>query len=407
MHLNPMAANMKLADLKSASFFENPYPTYAALRAEGPIVPLAPNMVVTGHYDVIDALLHDRRVGKAYLDSIRVRYGEDGPNQPVFQSMSRMMFAMNPPVHTHVRGLMMKAFNARQIEAIRDIAQTTANRLIDTFVGDETVELIEQYALPLPVEIICGMLDVPVEDASKIADATREVTRALDPAPLQPHELALANDASETMDRYFKQVIEARRTKPGDDLISMLLSVEERGVTLTDDEIVSNVVLLFGAGHETTSNMIGNMLIALHRHPEQLALLKREPSKLSNAVFECLRYDSSVQTTVRTALEDVEIGGTTLPRDTVILLMLGSANRDPAKFKDPGRLNIERDEARLQTFGAGIHHCLGYRLALLELETALRSLLERLPNLQLTNLDDLRWRERGNLRGVEALTASW
>jgi cytochrome P450 len=187
----------------------------------------------------------------------------------------------------------------------------------------------------------------------------------------------------------------------------MLISVEENGETLSHDEIVSNVILLFLAGHETTSNMIGNMLIALHRNPQQLELLKSDRSRIPRAVLECLRYDGSVQNTVRSAQEDVEVAGVQIPRGTVLFLSLGAANRDPAKFTDPDRLNIDRDEGRVQTFGAGIHHCLGYRLALIELETALGVLLERLPGLRLTGLDELSWNKRGNLRGVDALTAQW
>ncbi|APR39249.1 cytochrome [Paraburkholderia sp. SOS3] len=398
---------MKFTDFQTASFFENPYPVYASLRAEGSLVPIAPNMVMTGHYDIVDALLHDRRIGKAYLESIRARYGEAGPRLPVFQTLSRMMFSINPPAHTPLRSLMMRAFNARQVETIREIARTTAHELIDAMTKADGADLMTSYALPLPVRIICRMLDVPVEDAGALADDTRELTRALDAVPVPFDELAGPNEACAKLERYFADVIEARRKKPGDDLISLLLRIEENGAKMSEADIIANVMLLFGAGHETTSNLLGNALIALHRHPEQLHALRRHPDRIAQAIFECARYDTSVQSTVRTALEDVEIGGTTIPRGTVIMLMLGSANRDPAKFDAPDRLDIARHDARLISFGAGIHHCLGYRLALLELETSLTVLLERLPRLHLTALDDLQWRHRGNLRGVKALAAQW
>jgi cytochrome P450 len=398
---------MKFADFQTASFFENPYPVYATLRAEGSIVPIASNMVMTGHYDIVDALLHDRRAGKAYLDSVRARYGEAAPEQPVFQSASRMMFAINPPVHTPLRSLMMKAFNARQIGTMREIAHTTANELVDAMTKDDGADLMASYALPMPIHIICRMLDIPVEDARVLGDATRQMSRVLDAVPIPIDELEGPNEACSTLEQYFADVIEARRKKPGDDLISLLLSIEENGVSMSAEDIIANVMLLFGAGHETTSNLLGNSLLALHRHPEQLHALRRHPDRIAPAVFECARYDTSVQSTVRTALEDIEIGGATIPRGTTILLMLGSANRDPAKFNDPDRLDIGRDDARLISFGAGIHHCLGYRLALLELEISLSVLLERLPRLHLTNLDDLQWRRHGNLRGVTALHARW
>jgi hypothetical protein len=398
---------MKFADFQTASFFENPYPVYANLRAEGSIVPIASNMVMTGHYDIIDALLHDRRVGKAYLESVRARYGEAAPKQPVFQSASRMMFAINPPVHTPLRSMMMKAFNARQIGTMREIAHSTANELVDAMTKDDGADLMASYALPMPIHIICRMLDIPVEDAAALGDATRQMSRVLDAVPIPIDELEGPNEACAKLERYFADIIETRRKKPGDDLISLLLSIEENGVKMSEEDIIANVMLLFGAGHETTSNLLGNSLLALHRHPEQLHALRRHPDRIAQAVLECARYDTSVQSTVRNALEDIEIGGTAIPRGTTILVMLGSANRDPAKFNDPDRLDIGRDDARLISFGAGIHHCLGYRLALLELETALSVLLERLPRLHLTNLDDLQWRRHGNLRGVTALHARW
>jgi cytochrome P450 len=398
---------MKFADFQTASFFENPYPVYADLRAEGSIVPIAPSMVMTGHYDIVDALLHDRRAGKAYLESVRARYGKTGPQQPVFRSVSRMIFSINPPAHTPLRSLMMKAFNARQIESMREIARTTANELVDMMKNADGADLMASYALPMPIRIICRMLNVPVEDADALADATSRMTRVLDAVPIPFDELEGPNEACAELEQYFAGVIEARRRNPGDDLISLLLRIEENGVKMSEEDIIANVVLLFGAGHETTSNMLGNALVALHSHPEQLHALRQHPDRIAQAVFECARYDTSVQSTVRTALEDIEIGGTTVPRNTIMMLMLGSANRDPAKFNDPERLDIGRDDARLISFGAGIHHCLGYRLALLELETALSVLLQRLPRLHLTNLDALQWRRHGNLRGVKALIAHW
>ncbi|HEY3596632.1 MAG TPA: cytochrome P450 [Paraburkholderia sp.] len=398
---------MKLADLSSASFFENPYPLYDTLRAEGKLVPVGPNALMSGHYDIVDKLLHDRRMGKNFVEGIRVRYGDEGPQEPVFQGMSRMMLVLNPPMHTRLHALTMKAFNARQLEMMRDVAYGTANRLIDAFRSRETADLVSAYALQIPVEIICRLLNVPVEHAGKLAEAAAGVVAALDAAPMNASALAKANAAIATLQQYFTGVIEKRRERLGDDLISRLLSVEENGETLTDEEIVQNVILLFIAGHETTSNMLGNALIALHRHPEQLQMLKSDPSKIPNAVLECLRYDGSVQMTIRSALDDIEIDGSVVPRGTTVFCALGAANRDPSKFRQPDRLDIDRGDGRLLTFGAGIHHCVGYRLALLELEAALGTLLERLPNLKLTNLDDLHWHPRGNLRGVESLIATW
>jgi hypothetical protein len=251
------------------------------------------------------------------------------------------------------------------------------------------------------------MLDIPAEDTTQLGEAVSAIAKVIDVAPMNADDLGRACAGYEDLEHYFHCVVEARRRRPGNDLISMLLAVEEEGERLSQDDIVSNTILLLLAGHETTSNMIGNALIALHRHPEQLALLKREPSLMPAAVLECMRYDGSAQTTIRSALEDVEIAGVDVPCGTSVLLMFGSANRDPAQYADPDLLDIERNEARLQSFGSGIHHCLGYRMALVQLETALTALLERLPGLELTGLDNLNWNRRGNLRGVTSLVARW
>jgi cytochrome P450 len=397
---------MKFSDLSSPAFFENPYPFYEQLRGEGALVPLAPNVMLTGRYAVIDALLHDRRMAKTYMPSVVARYGESGREQPVFQALSRMFLMMNPPTHTRLRGLLMKAFNARQIDMLRDIAQSTADSLIDVLKPRAEFDLISDYTLPLPVNIICRLLDVPVAEGVKLGSAASRLASALDAAPMDTASLAEANEATLALERYFAGVVEERRMKPGSDLVSALLRAEEAGQSLTEDEIVSNVLLLFIAGHETTSNMLGNALIALHRQPEQLDLLRRDVSLMPKAVNECLRFDSSVQMIVRTALEEVQVGELSLARGTMVFMMLGAANRDPEQFDRPDELDIERAvQGRLLSFGAGIHHCLGARLAMLELETGLGTALARLPDLRVTNLDALKWRQRNNLRGVESLMA--
>jgi cytochrome P450 len=201
-------------------------------------------------------------------------------------------------------------------------------------------------------------------------------------------------------------VIEARRTRPGDDLVSRLLSVEADGRRLSDDEVVSNVLLLFFAGHETTSNMIGNALVSLHKFPQQLRRLREQPHLLQNAIVECMRYESSVQIGLRVALEDgVEIEGIVLPRGATVSLMFGGANRDPARFEHPNELMIERTEndRRILSFGGGLHYCVGARLALLELQIALEALMTRMPDLRVTNLHDLHWHHHNTLRGVDAI----
>ncbi|MFT4066928.1 cytochrome P450 [Paraburkholderia sp.] len=395
---------MHFATFSSPAFFADPYPVYEKVREAGPLLPVAPSLLVTGRFEIIDALLRDRRMGKTYLQSVRTRYGDAATQHPVFQALSRTFLMMNPPSHTRLRTLLMKAFNARQIEKLREIVEATSRDLLDRIGAAREFDLVSQYALPLPIEIICRLLAIPSADGVKLGAAASRLVSAFDLAPLDEATLAAANDAALTLERYFRNVVEQRRMNPGDDIVSSLVSVEDAGVTLSDAEIISNVILLFIAGHETTSNMIGNAVIALFRHPAQLELLKREPAWIPKAVAECMRYDGSVQMLVRTALEEVVIHDVTLAPGTLVFMLTGAANRDPAVFSHPDRLDFERGASVPSlAFGSGIHHCLGVRLALLEMEVALGDLLARFPAMQPVDLNRLAWHPRNNLRGVQSL----
>jgi cytochrome P450 len=398
---------MKLSDLSSPAFIANPYPMYEELRAAGPFVQMGPRTMLTGRYAVTEAMLLDRRLGKDFNKSIRARYGEAATNERSFQAMARTFLMLNPPSHTRLRDPLTQAFNARQIEKLRDLSVDSAHRLIDAFPSGGNIDLIRDFAAPLPVRIICGLLDIPLENADMLRRATGPLTSTLDIAPLDADRLHAANEATRVLQDYFSAMVNERRANPGDDLISTLATLSDESEPLTNDEMVSNVILLFAAGHETTSNMIGNALVSLHRNPAQLEKLKNNPSLMPKAVAECIRYDGSVQMVTRVVSEDVEIAGVKLARDTALFASIGAANRDPARFDDPDTLDIERDDhGRLLSFGGGIHYCLGARLALLELETSLAALFERAPNLRLRNLDDLHWNNGSSIRGVQSLVAS-
>jgi cytochrome P450 len=392
---------LKLTDLTSTEFYRNPYPLYETLRQAGKLVPGAPGILLTGHYDIVNALLLDRKMGKGYMQSIVARYGEKGPRQPAFQALAKMFLMMNPPEHTRLRSLLMKAFDMRSIETLRTITQRVADELITAFPADAPFDLVSGYMQPLPVRIICRI------DAMALGETVSRLVASLEAAPLNDAALAKVNDAAQTLESYFKDVVHKRRLNPGTDLISMLLAVDEDGVRLSDDEIVSNVMLLFAAGHETTANMMGNALISLHRHPAQLDMLKQSPELLPRAIAECLRYDSSVQFLTRMAIEDTEFDGIALPKGTLVFMFLGAANRDPQRFPDAEEFIIDRPQTdnRLIMFGGGLHYCLGARLATMELQIAIQSLLARVPALRLLNLEELRWHPRNTLRGVESLMA--
>lgn len=395
---------MQFSDFTSPAFFANPYPAYEKIRAAGALLPIAPQVFVTGRFDVIDALLRDPRMGKTYLQSVAARYGEAATARPVFQSLNRTLLMINPPTHTRLRALLMKTFNARQMEKLRDTVEATTRALLDAIGTNAGFDLMSDFALPLPVRIICQLLDVPLEDAHALAGAAGRLVAAFDLAPLDAQALSAADEAALTLERYFQNVIEQRRSQHADDLISALLHVEVDGAKLTDEEVVSNAVLLFIAGHETTSNMIGNTMLALFRHRDRYQALQDDRTLLPRAIAECLRYDGAVQMVVRTAFDDIDVGDSKLARGSVVFMLIGAANRDPQAFTHPDQLDFARDDtAKSLSFGAGIHYCLGARLAMLEMEVAIGHLLDRFPALQAENLDALVWQHRNNLRGVTAL----
>ncbi|HXN68053.1 MAG TPA: cytochrome P450 [Bradyrhizobium sp.] len=261
----------------------------------------------------------------------------------------------------------------------------------------------------LPVTIICDMLGIPEEHREVFYSSSRDGGRILDPVPLTPAEIAQGNASNAMAQMYFQQLFELRRKNPGDDLTTQLVQAEEDGSKLSNEELTANIILLFGAGHETTVNLIGNGLLALHRNPDQLALLKAHPELISNAIEEFLRYDSSVQLSGRVALEDIEdLGGKKIPKGESVLCLLGSANHDPAVYPDrPDSLDITRPNVRPLSFGGGIHHCLGAQLARIEAEVAIATLLRRLPELKLDDSVNPEWRPTFVLRGLKRLPASW
>jgi cytochrome P450 len=329
--------------------------------------------------------------------------------QPVFRSMSHWMLQQDPPDHTRLRGLVVKAFTARRVEDMRPRIQHIVDETLDAIAERGQMDLIEDFAFRLPVTIICDMLGIPEDHREVFYKGSRDGGRLLDPVPLSPAEIEQANAGNAMGQMYFQQLFELRRHSPSDDLTTQLVQAEEDGSKLSNEELTANIMLLFGAGHETTVNLIGNGLLALYRNPDQLALLKANPALITNAIEEFLRYDSSVQLTGRVALEDIDdLGGKKIPKGESVLCLLGSANRDPAVYPDrPDRLDITRPNVRPLSFGGGIHFCLGAQLARLEAEVAIATLLRRLPDLRLDDAENPEWRPTFVLRGLKRLPASW
>lgn len=403
------ATSAPLFNPLSPDFIRDPYPHYERLRTTDPMHLTPLGMFVASRHAEASLVMRDKRFGKDYVERTIRRYGPDIMKEPVFRSMSHWMLQQDPPDHTRLRGLVVKAFTARRVEDMRPRIQHIVDETLDRIIPQGKMDLIEDFAFRLPVTIICDMLGIPEEHREVFYASSRDGGRLLDPVPLTPAEIQQGNAGNAMAAMYFQQLFELRRKQPGDDLITQLVQAEEDGHKLTNEELTANIILLFGAGHETTVNLIGNGLLALYRNPDQLALLKANPSLITNAIEEFLRYVSSVQLTGRVALEDIDdLGGKKIPKGESVLCLLGSANRDPAVYPDrPDRLDITRPNVRPLSFGGGIHFCLGAQLARIEAEVAIATLLRRLPELRLDDTENPEWRPTFVLRGLKRLPASW
>jgi len=390
-------------------FIRNPYPAYERLRVTDPMHVSPFGSFVASRHAEASLVLRDKRFGKDFVSRSVKRYGDKIMDEPVFRSMSHWMLQQDPPDHTRLRGLVVKAFTARRVEDMRPRIQHIVDQTLDAVADRGHMDLIADFAYRLPITIICDMLGIPEDQREMFHQRTGDGGRLLDPVPLSPAEIAQGNAGNMAAQLFFQQLFELRRKNPGDDLTSQLLQAEQDGSKLSTEELTANIILLFGAGHETTVNLIGNGLLALHRNPDQLALLKARPDLIGNAVEEILRYDSSVQMTGRVALEDIEdLGGKRIPKGENVLCLLGSANHDPAVYPDrPDSLDITRPNVKPLSFGGGIHHCLGAQLARIEAEIAILTLLRRLPDLRLDDAQNPQWRPTFVLRGLKHLPASW
>ena len=385
------------------AFIADPYSFYHRLRMTDPMHLTPSGYYVASRHADVAAVLRDKRFGKDFMRRPVLMLKE-----PVYRSMSHWVLQLDPPGHGRLRNIVVRAFTARRVEDMRPRIQQIVDELIDCLEPQGHMDLIADFAFRLPVTVICDMLGIPEEDRQVFFKSSRaRFARLLEMAPLSRAEVDRQNSYNLAMAEYFGRLFELRRREPRDDLITYFVQAEEND-RLTNEELTANVILLFDAGHETTVNLIGNGLLALHRNPDQLRLLKNNPSLMANAIEELLRYDASVQAIGRTALEYVdEIGGISLEKGQSVICLLGSANRDPAVYSDPDRLDVTRPDVRPLSFGRGIHQCVGAQLARIEGEIAIATLLRRLPNLQLDDVDHPDWRQTFVLRGLNRLLASW
>jgi hypothetical protein len=383
----------------------DPYPRYAAIREHAPAFPTALGFVTFGRYADCQMILRDPRFGKGQMGAIwesydlteaqwTERYGE-------FTKRTTSMLGMDPPDHTRLRRLVAKAFTPKTVEKLQPNIVTLTDELLDEC--DGVVDVMQVLALTLPMSVIGEMLGVPVALRRELQPYIRAATATLEMNPTL-EQLDGAADGTRMVAARFDELIAERRTDPTDDLLSELVHVEEQGDQLSHDELLSTIMLLFGAGFETTTNLIGNGLLALLDHPAEFQRLRDDRSLLPTAVEELLRWDSPVQIDGRKAFEDVEVGGYALKAGDEAVTLLGAANRDPRVFDDPERFDVGREGAHPMSFGAGIHFCLGAPLARAEGQVVFGQMLDRFSVIEPAWSDERpRYRDSIVLRGLESL----
>jgi len=380
----------------------DPYPLYARLRREAPVYYSRPLGIwfLTRHRDV-EAVLKDPRFSVNRTAFAPPRMNPLLSLSSEFQTfVNRTLLMVDPPDHTRLRGLVSRAFTPRRVEALRPRAEALVDELLDAAARRDDADLIRDLAFPLPIILICELLGVPVADRDQLRRWTNDLTVLLD--PFTGGSLEQADRSFRELSAYFRALFDARRREPREDLISALVAAESGGDRLGDAELTATVGLILGAGHETTTNLIGNAAIALLRNPGERKRLQDDPSLLPRAVEEFLRYDAPVQATDRVATEDCEIDGHRIRAGQFCALLIGAANRDPETFADPDRLDVGRAESRHLSFGQGVHFCLGAGLARLEGQVAIGGLLRRFPAFE-ADVTSPDWRRSMTLRGVTRL----
>jgi len=365
---------------------DDPFPLFAEARRLGAVHPVT---LADGHdawlvvrYEEALAALNDPRLSKDMHAALAsgsdvVAEGLPGPD------FARHMLTVDPPDHTRLRKLVSSAFSARRVEALRPNVQSITDDLLDEIAAGGTegaVDLVSSLAFPLPFTVICELLGVPLADRGRLG---REFTRLLVPTST-PEEFAEAKKASDAVVGMLEELVAAKETTPGDDLVSALIDARDGDERLTSQELLSTIFQLMVAGHDTTASLIGNSVVALLRNPDELAKLRRDPGKISAAVEEFLRFDAPVpHSTFRYTVEPISIGGTPIPTGAQIIICMAAANRDDGRYDASESLDIDRAAARHLAFGHGVHHCLGAPLARMEGAVALGTLLRRFPELAL------------------------
>jgi cytochrome P450 len=387
----------------------DPYPLYAAAREHAPVYDSGFGLWLAFTHDATSVTLRtpgassDEKRGRLYADFVAQDIAVEA-----FGGLPMLLF-LDPPDHTRLRSLVAQAFTPRRADQLRERVAAIAARLIDEIASEygpnDPVDLIERFAYPLPVTVICELLGVPAADHQLFGEWSKHLARSVDPGILRtPDDNARLVTAGSAFTEYFGALIAERQATPSEDLLSAMITAAAGGDHLTHDELLGTGLLLLIAGHETTVNLIGNSIAAIGSHPDQQQIV-RERGVDRLAIDELLRFDSPVQLALRVAIEPISLGDYTVPALESVITLLGAANRDPAVFPDPDRLDLTRQTAKPHvSFGGGIHHCLGAALARVEGEEALSALFARFPDLALAGTGTRR--NSFTLRGYESLTVT-
>ena len=396
------AGDLSLFRLLDPEVLADPYPLYARLRREDPVHwdPFLHAWIVTRYADVL-TVLHDYSADRTPTPEQLAAMGLESLT-PIAAVMVRQMLFMDAPAHTRLRGLASAAFTPRRVEALRAHIQEIADRLLDAAAAAGRMDLMAQFANPLPAIVTAEMLGVPVEDHDRLKRWSADFAEMLGNFQHNPGRVPRVLRSVEEMTAYFREAIAAQRRAPREGLVRSLLTAEIDGDRLSEEEVIANCIVTMVGGQETTTNLIGNGMLTLLRHPAELERLRGEPSLAPSAVEELLRYESPSQHTARMAPDDRELAGRPIRKRQAVIAVMGAANRDPERFPDPDRLDLAREPNRHVAFGWAAHFCFGAPLARLEGRIAFDTLLRRLPEIRLEP-GVLEWRENLGLRGLKSL----
>jgi cytochrome P450 len=408
MRTNPLPTRgaqesaLSLYHLLDPEVLANPYPLYHRLRSEAPIHwdHFLHAWVVTRYADVVTVFQQcsaNRTPTPEHLEELGL-----SALAPLAQMMVRQMLFLDPPDHARVRGLASKAFTPRRVEALRSHIQHITDSLLDAVQDQGQMDVIADLGYPLPAFVTAEMLGIPTSDWRLLTKWSGDFAQVLGNFQHNPDFAPRALRSLEEMSAYFHAAVREQRKRPRDGLLTALLHAEQDGDRLTDEEVVANTIITMVGGQETTTNLIGNGILTLLRHPDQLEKLRADLSLIPSAVEELLRYESPSQHTARLAPDDVTLGGKRILKRQAVIAVMGAANRDPERFPDPDRLDICRQDNRHVAFAWASHYCFGAPLARIEGQTAIATVLRRMPNLRLKP-GPIVWRDNLGLRGLKAL----